>query len=44
MNRSKSEIAIMEVEINFEVAALTDAIQAAKLGREDHEGLVPEKT
>ena len=39
MNRTKSEIAVMEVEINLDMAALTDAVQAATLGREAHDGL-----
>ena len=43
LNRTKAEIAIMEVEINLDIAALTDAVQAATLGREAHDGLVGEK-
>ena len=43
MNRTKAEIAVIEVEINSDIAALTEAVQAATLGKEAHDGLVVEK-
>ena len=43
MNRTKAEIAVSEVEINSDIAALTEAVQAATLGKEAHDGLVVER-
>ena len=43
MNRTKAEIAVIEVEINSDIAALTEAVQAATLGKEAHDGLVVER-
>ena len=33
----------MEIQINSDITALTDAVQATTIGKEDHDGLVSEK-
>ena len=43
LKQAMSESAILELEINLEVAALEDALMAAMIGLEAHEGFVTEK-